>query len=239
MAEMQLRLVRNLLSELQRTIDDGVTLQRMDVITTLSERVLRSFVMVLAVHSTTAMEEHVSALQHVVRSLSRITSQLFEDRNAEPNGYFPPVLFNGTRGRPKISISPGMLDYFFSHGFSATATAMLLQVSLSTIRRRMSECGMRIRDRYSTISNPELDRIVTMVQHSNPNCGYRMMQGYIIRLGHRVQQSRIRESMARTDPEGVISRWCTTVHRRCYSVASPNALWHIDGHHRLIRYVSK
>ncbi len=125
-----------------------------------------------------------------------------------------------------------MLDYFFSHGFSASATAMLLQVSLSTIRQRISESRMLIRDRYSTISNSELDRIISTVQHNNPN---RIMQGYLNRLGHRVQQSRIREAMVRTDPEGVLSRWFTTVHRRSYSVTSPNALWHVDGHHRLIR----
>jgi hypothetical protein len=99
----------------------------------------------------------------------------------------------------------------------------------------MCEYNVRIRDRYSDIDDAELDRIVTSVQHRNPNCGYRMMSGYIARLGHQVQQCRIREAMARTDPEGLISRWCTTIHRRCYSVSSPNALWHIDGHHRLIR----
>lgn len=234
MAEMLLRLVRNLVSEIRRTEEDGINLQRMDVLATLAERVLRAFVMVVVVRPTSAMEEYISTLQLIVRNLNRMTSQL-EGGSAEHYSYSPPVSFNGARGRPKILISAGMLEYFFSHGFSASATAMLLQVSLSTIRRRMSECGMRIRDRYSTTSNSELDRIVTMVQYNNPNCGYRMMRGYLIRLGHCVQQSRIRESMARTDPEGVLSRWCTTVHRRCYSVSSPNALWHIDGHHRLIR----
>ena len=93
------------------------------------------------------------------------------------------------------------------------------------------------RDLYSRISDSELDRIVTSVQHEHPNSGYRMMQGYVARLGHRVQQTRIRESMARTDPDGVLSRWFTAVHRRSYYVSTPNALWHIDGHHRLIRYL--
>ena len=121
------------------------------------------------------------------------------------------------------------MNYFLSNGF---ITAMLLQVPLSTLRRRMYGYDMRIRDTCSSISDVELDRIITTIQHENPNCGYRMMQGYLTRLGHRIQQSRVRESMVRTDPEGVR---CTTVQRRCYSVSSPNALWHIDGHHRLIR----
>ena len=233
--ESLVRLVRNLVTEIRRTIEDGISIERLDVLTSLAERVLRAFVLIIAVHPTTYMENSVVAVQQVVSSLNRIASSLEDSGNREPYGYHLPVLFSGTRGRPRILVTPGMLDYFFSHGFSASTTAMLLQVSLSTLRRRMCEHGIRIRDRYSNISDQELDRIITMVQHQNPNCGYRMMQGYVARLGHKVQQTRIREAMARTDPEGLVSRWCFTVQRRCYSVSSPNALWHIDGHHRLIR----
>ena len=92
---------------------------------------------------------------------------------------------------------------------------------------------MTIRSQYSDIDDTELDSLVTMIQMQYPNCGYRVMQGYL--ATHRVQQSRIRESMIRTDPVGVMSRWNNTVTRRIYSVRSPNALWHIDGNHRLIR----
>ena len=38
------------------------------------------------------------------------------------------------------------------------------------------------------------------------------------------------------DPEGVTLRWSYTVQRRKYSVYGPNALWHIDGQHGLIRW---
>lgn len=226
--------IRNLAAEIRRTVEGGINIDRLDEITAMAERILRHFVLTLAVHPTTLMENAVTAMQLVVNSLNRAFSSL-EDQSAEPYGYHPRVIFNGTRGRPKVLVTEGMLSYFFSHGFSASTTAMLLQVSLSTIRRRMSEYDMRVRDRYSDISDQELDRVITMVQHRNPNCGYRMMQGHVARLGHRVQQVRIREAMARTDPDGVMSRWFYTVHRRCYSVSSPNALWHIDGHHRLIR----
>lgn len=226
--------MRSLVVEIQRAVDDGVTAQRMDVLVTLAERVLRSFVMLLAAQPTPHVQDMVCAVQRVVRTLGTIASQV-EDRSMEPSGYYLPVVFTGATGRPRILITSSVLGYFLSHSFSASSTAMLLQVSLSTIRRRMNDYGMRIRDTYSRISDSELDRIVTYIQHENPNCGYRMMQGYTAQLGHRVQQNRIRESMARTDPQGVISRWCTTVRRRSYSVSSPNALWHIDGHHRLIR----
>lgn len=148
-------------------------------------------------------------------------------------GFYATVRFGGRRGRPRIDITEEVLTYFLDHDFSAVSIAILLQVSLSTIRRRMSEFGLSVRSNYSAIPDDELDRLIT-IQYEHPNCGYRLMRGYLTTLGHRVQQERIREAMVRTDPEGVLSKWGCTVHRRQYSVSTPNALWHIDGN-RLIR----
>ena len=38
------------------------------------------------------------------------------------------------------------------------------------------------------------------------------------------------------DPSGIEMRLRRCLHRRQYSVASPNSLWHIDGYHKLIRW---
>ena len=46
----------------------------------------------------------------------------------------------------------------------------------------------------------------------------------------------MRESLRRVDPDGGVSRFATVLHRRVYAVHSPNALWHIDGYHKLIRW---
>ncbi len=87
MAEMQIRLVRNLASEIRRMADDGgVNLERVDVLMTLAERVLRAFVLVLAVQPTPVMEECASILQHILSSLRRIASQL-ESINQGAYGY--------------------------------------------------------------------------------------------------------------------------------------------------------
>lgn len=113
---------------------------------------------------------------------------------------------------------------------------MLLHVSLSTVRRRMTEFQLSVRASYSTMSDNQLDRMVTTILSQHPNCGYRMVQGFLAAQGHRIQQNRVRESLLRLDPEGVLARWRCTVHRRNYSVPTSNTLWHIDGNHRLIRY---
>ena len=55
-------------------------------------------------------------------------------------------------------------------------------------------------------------------------------------MGLRIQRERIRESIQRVDPTGIEGRVRRALHRRVYSVASPNALWHLDGYHKLIRW---
>ena len=45
--------------------------------------------------------------------------------------------------------------------------------------------------------------------------------------------------MRRVDPEGVIERsiLLNIIRRRRYSVPCPMALWHMDGHHKFVRYI--
>ena len=64
-----------------------------------------------------------------------------------------------------------------------------------------------------------------------------MSSGFLYSKGHRVQRERIRQSLLRTDPSGAAQRWKQAVKRRRYNVHSPLSLWHIDGNHKLIRYV--
>lgn len=52
----------------------------------------------------------------------------------------------------------------------------------------------------------------------------------------RVQRQRVRESLQRVDPSGVRVRCKNVLRRRQYSVPSPNALRHVDGYHKLIRW---
>ena len=55
--------------------------------------------------------------------------------------------------------------------------------------------------------------------------------------GFRVQQHRIREAIRRIDPVGTIARRLGSLHRRKYAVAAPRSLYHMDGNHKLIRYL--
>ena len=55
-------------------------------------------------------------------------------------------------------------------------------------------------------------------------------------MGLRVQWDRIRESIGRVDPGNSRIRWAVVISMRAYSVAGPNSLWHIDGHHSLVTW---
>ena len=52
-----------------------------------------------------------------------------------------------------------------------------------------------------------------------------------------VQQHRIRSALHRVDPLGALLRRHQPITRRHYNVPGPNSLWHVDGHHSLIRWV--
>lgn len=78
--------------------------------------------------------------------------------------------------------------------------------------------------------------LIYVIVAGNPMLGQRNVMGQLLANGIRVQRDRVAESLLRVDPAAVAMRWSQTVVRRTYSVPSPNALWHIDGNHKLIRY---
>lgn len=72
-----------------------------------------------------------------------------------------------------------------------------------------------------------------------PGIGERMLMGHFRSLGHRVQRRRLRESIKRVDPIGVVQRrenLQRRITRRVYNVPHPHYIWHIDGNHKMNRW---
>lgn len=174
------------------------------------------------------MAKAFSAMCEVVDTLTAFGSQ-----------YVPPaeasIVVDGRVGRPSFHIPPSQLQFLIDSRFSVPQISRLMGVSVSTIRRRMSTFNLSIRATYSSITDEQLDEIVAGMQVQFPNWGNRQMYGYLISQNIRLQFSRVRESQSRVDPEGSIMRRLTTLRRRIYSVRGPQHLWHVDGHHKLIR----
>ena len=161
-------------------------------------------------------------------------------QNTAPHSYRVEQVSSGGRGRPKFDVSREQLEFLLERGFSIPDVAKLLGLSLRTTERRLKEFGISSGQFFAAIDDQTLDCTVQTILVSFPSYDYRRMTGALLSRGIRVQQTRIRESMRRVNPEGVLLRALTinTINRRRYSVYAPLALWHIDGNHKLIRSVS-
>ena len=169
------------------------------------------------------------------KSLSFLEEMCSSSCCIDSTGFVPRLISYHHRGRPRFDIRKAQLEYLLQMKFSCRKIASLIGVSRSTIRRRMDEYGLSVAALYSDISDHELDRIVSEIKRNFPNCGFRLMEGHLLRRGIRIPQHRVRDCFHRLDPDGVAIRWAATIQRRKYSVASPLSLWHLDGNHKLIR----
>jgi hypothetical protein len=93
-----------------------------------------------------------------------------------------------------------------------------------------------INSSFTEMSDEDLDQIVQGYLESHPNSGIRYLTGRLRTQGLRIQRRRVEQSIKRVDRLGLTLRHRTTAKkpRRQYHVSRPNALWHIDGHHKLI-----
>ena len=145
------------------------------------------------------------------------------------------VMHEGRRGRPSLVVNVEQVELFRSVGYTWFEVSNLLSVSRTTLWRRFRDLNIPT-SRYSDISDQELDNIVQSIRESHPNAGLIMLQGFICGLGITVQRHRIRSSVQRLTPAIGLTRWQQVISRRSYHVPGPNSLWHIDGHHSLIRW---
>ena len=140
------------------------------------------------------------------------------------------------KGRPQIYIPEDQLVLLLDHHFKLTDIAHMLMVSPRTVRRRVIQYGLENVATFSDISDSDLDKLTSDFHHDNPNSGLRSLEGYLRSRRIHIQRERVRESLRRVDPRGMEERFRLVLHRRKYNVPMPNSLWHIDGHHKLIRW---
>ena len=142
-----------------------------------------------------------------------------------------------TPGRPPFQIEADVLEDLRGMGFTWTKIAQMFGVSRWTLYRRVREFNLQDMTSFSSMADSQLDEIIReYLREHGSTTGQTYIAGYIRSLGLRIQRRRIRESMARVDPRNTALRWACVVRRRKYSVPWPNSLWHLDGHHSLIRW---
>jgi hypothetical protein len=92
-------------------------------------------------------------------------------------------------------------------------------------------------EKWTEMNNDTLDEHVKELLADNHRIGANNMKVRLENVGIRVPRERVREAMQRVDPTGVALRSRRAIKRRSYHVHGPNSLWHLDGNHKLIRYV--
>jgi hypothetical protein len=159
----------------------------------------------------------------------------------------------GRRGRPRVEINQDFLQYALALRGPTGISKSLQSCSSRTIRRRALEHGLvdpgapvcteedlpdgQVARVYtsstravSTLSDPELDALLTSILQVFPDFGRRMLSGRLLAQGHNVPRERITDSYLRVHgSSGVFGN--RAIHRKVYSVAGANSLWHHDGQH--------
>lgn len=136
-------------------------------------------------------------------------------------------------------IDQGQLSSMIDIGLTVKYIANFFGVSQRTIERRLNDFNLNMRRNHTDIDDENLDQVVKQIVEQFLNLGYRRLNGFLRARSLTVQRDRIRSSLRRVNPEGIFVRslQLTLVRRRKYAVKGPLALWHVDGNHKLIRYV--
>ena len=138
-------------------------------------------------------------------------------------------------GRPKLDVARDEIIYLKQLNYSWTKIAEILQISRQTLYRRLQLFGIDP-CKFSLISESDLDNAVKDIKVSHPSSGEVMMQGHLMYRGIKVPRERLRSAIHRVDHDNTISRQTSVIRRRVYSTPCPNAVWHIDGNHKMIRW---
>ena len=132
-------------------------------------------------------------------------------------------------GSPSLSVD---IEFLMSLGFFWTDIAGMLNISRSTLYRKVRMSGLRF-DNYTHINDGELDRVIAQCKADHPEVGEVMVCGHLQSKGIQVPRVCIRASIHQLDPF-VCDNLKSVIRRRSYNVPGPNYVWHIDGNHELI-----
>ena len=206
--------------------------------------VLHAIINTLQASPSDAEIEHlIELLYDLVQELHHILSrwtdiELGVDLNNPCNGLKVERNYNGRCGRPKYVIKPEQLIFLRDLQFSWTQIASLYGISRRTLYniRCNSDVAALSISNSTIISDHDLQEMILDIKTMMPETGQTMIKGILHARGIHISVTRIRDAIAIVDPVNTALRWAAPRHRRVYSVPYSNALWHIDGNHKLIRY---
>ena len=117
---------------------------------------------------------------------------------------------------------------------SVSKLAKLLRIHHNTLHDYLKRYNIDYQ--HTLISNSNLDLLVQHFCTIKPQSGLWYLSGSMNHHGLQIQWQCIAESLRRVDPLGRALQQHTTICHPQYKVSHQNALWHIDGHHKLIHW---
>jgi hypothetical protein len=146
------------------------------------------------------------------------------------------VVRTGKPGRPRKVPNASWLAKAVDprSSIDVKTTAATIGLHRHTLRSYLEK--FEIDYQYSDISDADLDVLIRDIKDRHPEFGIRYILGALRGKGHKVQKRRMMESLRRIDSVGLVLRRQGKIQRRRYKVSRPQALWHFDGHHKLIRW---
>jgi hypothetical protein len=154
---------------------------------------------------------------------------------AHPNPILADEKKKRGRGRPPKVIDPAFLAEAFDPGrrIGMSLLAKKMGIHRNTLRKYLKLYG--IDKKFAQLSDQELDALIRHFRNEHPGSGIRYIMGFLRKRKIRIQRARVAASMNRVDPLRTLRQKIRQkIRRREYRVKRPNALWHIDGHHKLI-----
>ena len=101
---------------------------------------------------------------------------------------------SSSRGRPASEIDPNEVEFLLSKGFSKSKIANILQVSRQTLYNKSFTWERTSFQKYTAISDTDLDLKVQQIKSTHPNDGEVMLTGHLLSQGIKVPRSKLYKS---------------------------------------------
>ncbi|CAK5266042.1 unnamed protein product [Mycena citricolor] len=175
------------------------------------------------------------AVGKLMKALCVVCDQMAQEDHVQVLHAVPvETVYTGGRGRPRKIINAALLHEAMSNQrkISISKLARTLRVSRPTLLKQLRDLGISYK--FSELSRDQLDELVRHFKSAKPDSGVRYLDGHLRQRGLRIQKHRVRSAVHRVDGFGRLLRARRIVKRQEYRVSRPHALWHVDGHHKLI-----
>ncbi len=176
-----------------------------------AERIVRQLHVIhnimLHLHDPLATAEELRDLITYVSHLLLPLEEFLESPPPPANSHLPRAASSG-RGRPAYVIDLARAQQLHNLGNSWTDVATAMGVDRKTLHNHLVRAGLSTaRPEHADISDDELDEVVAEISIMHPFIGSTIVQGHLESRGIHVPLARVKESMQRVDPLGVLVRY--------------------------------